>query len=238
MCVGVRCLTASRSCCRSSCRSMSSLGQGCVSVMRSVFVDAVNDFDSVRCLLFSIVVNTDIFSDAVEPTVKRGVPSERLDGTKRFYPCFLCEVLRGFGIFDTPQDVGIDAVLIFSHQGVKGFSVAVLSARDELVFVEVRQSCVSFYFSQGVGSSFRVLCCPAFSRVTCLAWMSITVVPAPSVSPRVTMYVVLPRVVWRIACAPVIPSVGMIVPSKRKGSLGGAGRHPSGRNRLLSMRVR
>ena len=46
----------------------------------AAFVDAVNDFDSVRCLLFSIVVNTDIFSDAVEPTVKRSLPPERLDG--------------------------------------------------------------------------------------------------------------------------------------------------------------
>ena len=104
--------------------------------MRSVFVDAVNDFDSVRCLLFSIVVNTDIFSDAVEPTVKRGVPSERLDGTKRFYPCFSCEIFCSLRIFDAPQDVPINFEVVFLHQRGKRFSVALLHAHDEVRFVE------------------------------------------------------------------------------------------------------
>ena len=37
------------------------------------------------------------------------------DGAKRFYLCSLSEDLCGFGVFDTLQDVDIDAVLMFSY---------------------------------------------------------------------------------------------------------------------------
>ena len=81
--------------------------------------------------------------------------------------------------------------------------------------LKVRQSCVCFYFSQTEGLNFRVLCCPAFSRVTCLAWMSVRVVSVSSLAPVETIYVLFPAVVWIMAFGGDFPSLGMSVPSRR-----------------------
>jgi hypothetical protein len=61
---------------------MSWLGQVCV--CDAAFINIMNGFDDVWCLPFSIVVNTDIFSDAVEPAVKGSVGAEGVDGAKCF----------------------------------------------------------------------------------------------------------------------------------------------------------
>ena len=91
------------------------LGQGCA--YDAVFIDVVNGFNDACYLLFSVVVDTDILSDAVEPAVKRSVCAEGVDGTKRFYPCLLCQFLCDFGVFDAPQDVGIDFGVVFYARG-------------------------------------------------------------------------------------------------------------------------
>ena len=96
--------------------------------------------DVVGCFLFSEEVDTDIFSDAVEPAVKRSLSAEGMDSTKRFYPCFLCEVLGGFSIFYTSEDVRIDFRMVFLHQGIKGFSIAMLDLLNEGIFVKIKQS--------------------------------------------------------------------------------------------------
>ena len=51
-------------------------------------------------------------SDAVEPTVKRSVCAEGVDGAKCFHPGLLCQVFCGFGIFDASQNVRIEAGLV------------------------------------------------------------------------------------------------------------------------------
>ena len=86
------------------------LGQGCV--YDAAFIDIMNGFDDVCYLPFSVVVNTDVFSDAIEPTVKRSVRAEGVDCAKRFYPCLLCQVFCGLSIFDASQNVRIEAGLV------------------------------------------------------------------------------------------------------------------------------
>ena len=48
-----------------------------------VFLDSVKWVNAQSFLLFSEKVNTHVFCNAVDPTVKRGGPPERLDRTKR-----------------------------------------------------------------------------------------------------------------------------------------------------------
>ena len=105
----------------------------------AAFIDGVKGRDVVGCFLFSEEVNTHIFSDAVEPTVKRSIAPERLDRTKRFYPCFLCQVLCNFGIFDASKEMCINVGLVFDNKWVKGIDIAILGARDELFFVVSEQ---------------------------------------------------------------------------------------------------
>ena len=86
-------------------------------VYDAAFVDVMNGFDDACYFLSSVVVDTDVFGDAVEPAVKRSVCTEGVDGTKRFYPCLLCQFLCDFGVFDAPQDVGIDFGVVFYARG-------------------------------------------------------------------------------------------------------------------------
>ena len=121
------------------------------------FIDVMNGFDGVCYFLFSVVVDTDIFSDTVEPAVERSVCAEGVDCAKRFYPGLLCQVLCGLSIFDASQNVRIEAGLVCGDKWSKRFGVAVLGAFNEVSFVDVRQPCVSFHFNKGLGLRFRVL---------------------------------------------------------------------------------
>lgn len=105
----------------------------------AAFIYGVKGRDVMGCFLFSEEVDTHIFSNAVESAVKRRTATERLDSTKRFYPCFLCKVFRGLGIFDTSKKMCIDVGLVFDNEWVKSITIAVLGARDELFFVGSEQ---------------------------------------------------------------------------------------------------
>ena len=83
-----------------------------VCVYDAAFIDVMNGFDDAYYFPFSVVVDTDIFSDAVEPAVKRSVCAEGVDCAKRFYPSLLRQILCGFDIFDASQNVRIEAGLV------------------------------------------------------------------------------------------------------------------------------
>ena len=116
-----------------------------VCVCDAAFVDVVNGFDGACYFLFSVVVDTDVFGDAVEPAVERSVCTEGVDGTKCFHPCLLCQVFCGFGVFDASQNVRVEAWLVCGDKWSKRFGVAVLGTFNEVSFVEVGQPCVSFH---------------------------------------------------------------------------------------------
>ena len=100
----------------------------------------MNGFDDVCYLPFSGVVNTAVFSDAVESAVKRSVCAKSVDCAKRFYPCLLCQVFCSFNIFDTSQNVRVETGLVCHNKWSKRFGAAVLGAFNEVSFVEVRQT--------------------------------------------------------------------------------------------------
>ena len=108
-----------------------------VCVHDAAFIDVMNGFDGVCYFLFSVVVDTDVFGDAVEPAVKRSVCAEGVDGTKRFYPSLLRQILCGFDIFDASQNVRIEAGLVCGDKWSKRFCVAVLGLFNEVSFVGV-----------------------------------------------------------------------------------------------------
>ena len=64
-------------------------------------------------------------------------------------------------------------------------------------------------------SNLRVICCPALLRITCLGWMSETVVSASSLSPGETMCVLFPTVVRMSACGGISLSLEIMVPVRR-----------------------
>lgn len=113
-----------------------------VCVRDAAFINIIDGFNDACYFLFSVIVDTDILSNAVEPAVKGSVRAEGVDATKRFYPCLLCQVFCGFGIFDASQNMRIEAGLVCGDKWGKRFGVAVLGAFNEVSFVEVRHSCI------------------------------------------------------------------------------------------------
>ena len=80
------------------------------------------------------------------------VLTQKIHKTRMFYATiklvllYAGRVLRvDLGVFDTPQDVCIEAEVVFFNKRVKGFGVAILGAMDEVFFVEVMHACISFY---------------------------------------------------------------------------------------------
>lgn len=105
----------------------------------AVFGNLVERF-GVAVFLFPPVIYTDVFSNTIHPRVKRRITSEGVDRTKRFEPRLLCQVFGNFGVFDASEDVPIEAVVVFSDEGTKGFGVSGLCGRDEVFFVYSEQS--------------------------------------------------------------------------------------------------
>ena len=84
--------------------------------------------DVISSFLFSEEIYTDVFGDAVEPRGKCCVATESVDAMKRFYPCLLCQVFCGLGIFYLFLDKGIDFRLVFDNERVKGLRFTGLRA--------------------------------------------------------------------------------------------------------------
>ena len=53
-----------------------------------------------------MVIDTDVFGDAIEPRVKGRVATEGINSTKRFEPCFLRQVFGSFGVFSSFRESG------------------------------------------------------------------------------------------------------------------------------------
>lgn len=84
-----------------------------------------------------MVIDTDVFGDAIEPRVKGRVATEGINSTKRFEPCFLRQVFGSFGVFHLSENLVVDPGVVFDNKHIKGISFAVLCAFDVDVFFGV-----------------------------------------------------------------------------------------------------
>ena len=88
------------------------------------------------------MVFDDVFSNPIEPRVEGRVAPERLGGAERFQPGLLGQVFGKLRVFDTAADVGIQTLVVFGNDRTESFGIALLCARNEGVFVKIKQSCL------------------------------------------------------------------------------------------------
>ena len=95
-------------------------------------------------LLLSEVVDADVFSDAIHPRGEPRLTTEATDASIRTQPHLLTQVLGNLNVRNAPVDVGIDAKMVFSHQGVKGIAVSGLGGFNEVFFFALGSYILSF----------------------------------------------------------------------------------------------
>ena len=100
----------------------------------AVFVNEMQWFGVI--LLSTEMVGADVFSNPIQPRIESGIAPETADGAKCPKPRLLRQVLGEFRVCDTTVYVGIQTLLIFSHQRGKRFSVSGLGKCNEVFFVK------------------------------------------------------------------------------------------------------